>query len=252
MIYCPDLTFLFGCSHYVLIVANIRFQCELVPVLNWPACNNKNKNKDVTRSTLSYGSKHGGHWSQRLGFNLVDKDKDEEASEFLEEMILRMRMRRKRATFLIMDFAMPSTSVQRCVWMRSLNQEWWDLFQWMASLKQILSKISVMSRATFNCQHLSTDYLHHSCLPCLYSQSDSRQRRIVTNVDLEWCKSRMNSDMTVQTEVCSDWGRIAKKTDLYLFISVSVSSDESGPNQNWKDQIPYDLRCSHCYEKNWS
>ncbi len=30
----------------------------------------KNNNKDVTRSKLSYGSKHGGHWSQRLRFHL--------------------------------------------------------------------------------------------------------------------------------------------------------------------------------------
>ncbi len=47
--------FLFGCSHYFLIVTNIRSGPELT-------CMRKRTiTKGVTRSTLSYRSKHGGH-----------------------------------------------------------------------------------------------------------------------------------------------------------------------------------------------
>ena len=66
--------FLFGCSHYSLFfflnVADIRFQCELVTVLNWPAYAKKNYNENVTCSTLSYGCKLGGHLSQCFIFKM--------------------------------------------------------------------------------------------------------------------------------------------------------------------------------------
>ncbi len=43
-------------------------------------------------------------------------------------MIMKMRMRRKRATFSIMALcgAMDATSVQRSVWMWGWSEEWWD------------------------------------------------------------------------------------------------------------------------------
>ncbi len=45
-----------------------------------------------------------------------------------EQMIIRTRTRRKRATFLTVALcgAMAATSVWRCVWTQSWSQEWWD------------------------------------------------------------------------------------------------------------------------------
>lgn len=47
--------------------ANIRFQCELITVLNWPACTKYPKQNS---KKWLYRSKHGGHWSKHLCIHL--------------------------------------------------------------------------------------------------------------------------------------------------------------------------------------
>lgn len=116
--------------------------------------------RTITKTAEVNRSKHGGLWSQRLHFFLLMCSG---SRGILDQRITRTKMRRKRAKFWIMTFC-------------GVGARSGGFVTWMALQKQISSKIS---RATFNyiCQRLPPS-------PSLNSQSGSRQRRIVTNVDL--------------------------------------------------------------------
>ncbi len=70
--------------------------------------------------------------------------------------------------------------------------------------------------------------------------SVSRQGKFMTNVVLEWRKSlpEIRHDH-------SHCGRIAKHL-TWIGFSTTYGS---GSNQNWKDQIPFGLCCSHSHDK---
>ncbi len=120
-----------------------------------------------------------------------------------EQMITRTRMRRKRATFLISG-TIAATSVRRCVWTQSRSQDWWDRDVNGFTETDFIQNFR-MSRATFNYifQRLSTRL----------SKQDTQFRRPISlrkraGVGLYWLatgveryKSRMHSNMTVQTEL---------------------------------------------------
>ncbi len=87
------------------------------------------------------------------------------------------------------------TSLQRCVWMRQWSQEWWDCDVNGFTETDFIQNFR-MSRGTFNyiCQRLSSRL----------SLQDAQFRQPISLLAVcvhVWCKSRMNSDMTVQTEV---------------------------------------------------
>ena len=110
------------CSDIFLNVANIRFQ--MVQMVR------KNNNKDFPRSTMLYDSKHGGHWSQRfmchLGYKLIRSVRQ----QIYEQMITRMRMKRKRDQYLIMAFceAIATTLLWRCDHIHK-SRKWWQ--EWL-------------------------------------------------------------------------------------------------------------------------
>ncbi len=122
-----------------------------------------------------------------------------------------------------------ATSLQRCVWMRRRSQEWWDRDVNGFTETDFIQNFR-MSRGTFNyiCQHLSSRL----------SLQDAQFRQPVSLLAVcmhVWCEFWYDR---------SDWGHIAKYQTCIWFRTTY----ESGPNLNWKDQIPCDLCCLHCSE----